>query len=240
MQRLAVVLGQNNPPLSCQIPFQNPVLILFTLQNAIPLRLFWILVLKLLNNWTLSLRLCGPGRPDSSQTSWLHRPRPRPGRAPDLPAAGKRLHPDVALPAVPALLALRAPRCAHVRGLPGALLPEVRFPRSGPQWDHRGAPDLHRDVLPGQGTRLHAAQQWVLNAEGAGFWIYCWDLQRQQDVCCSPRLDRIRWGGTSELQAASGKFYGRENQPKPFSSLLPHWFLVTTTSNELFMPLNVF
>lgn len=63
-----------------------------------------------------------PGRADHSQTPRLHRPHPRSGRAPHVPAAGQRAHPDVALPAVPALSAQRASGGANVRGFPHTLL----------------------------------------------------------------------------------------------------------------------
>lgn len=108
--------------------------------------------------------LRSPGCNDTSQASWNHGPHPRPGGPPDLPSAGERLHPDVALPAVPPLPALRPPHGTHVRGLPGSLLPEVGFQGSGPQRGHSGAPQVHWDVLLSQGPRLHASQQWMLKA----------------------------------------------------------------------------
>lgn len=103
------------------------------------------------------------GSLDTSQTPRHHGPHPRAGGAPYVPAAGPRFHPDVALLAVPALSAVRAPCCAHVRGFPRALLPEVRFQGSRAVRDHGGAADLHRDAVRRAWPRLHAAQQWLLS-----------------------------------------------------------------------------
>jgi len=113
---------------------------------------------------SLALSVC-LGRPAASQATWLHGAHPCAGGASHLPPAGQGPHPDVALPELPALPALRAPHPAHVRGLPGALLPEVRLRCAGPQRHHGGAPHLHRDDVPCQGTRLHAPEQQLLTEQ---------------------------------------------------------------------------
>ncbi len=100
-----------------------------------------------------------PGRTDSPQALRLHRPHPRPRRPPHLQAAGQGAHSDVALPAVSPLPAQRAPSGADVRRLPHSLLPQVRLQGAGALCYHRGQPDLHRDVVPHQRPRVHAAQQ---------------------------------------------------------------------------------
>lgn len=106
----------------------------------------------------LFLSICPPGCTDPPQASRPHRPHPRTGCAPNLPPAGQRLHSDVALPAVPALPPLRSPRRAHVRGLPGSLLPEVGLQGTGPKPDYSGTPDLRGNGLPCQRSRLYAAE----------------------------------------------------------------------------------
>lgn len=103
--------------------------------------------------------LFAPGRPDSPQALRLHRPHPRPRCPSHLQAAGQGPHSDVALPAISPLPAQRAPSSADVRRLPRSLLPQVRLQGSGALRHHRGQPDLHRDVVPHQRPRVHAAQQ---------------------------------------------------------------------------------
>lgn len=135
-----------------------------------------IFFLLFLTCFSLLFSIFPPGCADPAQASRPHRPHPRAGCAPNFPPAGQRLHPDVALPAVPALPPLRPPRRAHVRGLPGSLLPEVGLQGTGPQSDHSGTPDLRGNGLPGQRSRLHAAEQRLLRAESHwlgssfGFW----------------------------------------------------------------------
>lgn len=123
-----------------------------------------------------------PGRADHPQTPRLHRPHPRTGRAPHVPAAGQRAHPDVALPTVPPLSAQRSPSGAHVRGLPHPLLLQVGLQGARALRHHRGSFDLYRDVVPHQRTRLHAAQQRgnpvpAASADAAG------DNQRRPGGC---------------------------------------------------------
>ncbi|CAG12207.1 unnamed protein product [Tetraodon nigroviridis] len=83
---------------------------------------------------------------------------PRVVSAPPLPPAGQRLHPAVALPAVPPLYTGLPPCPAHLRGLPGALLPQGRLPGEGPVGHLR-----IQHALPGDG--VHALRAGVRSAE---------------------------------------------------------------------------
>lgn len=98
------------------------------------------------------------GGHDPTRARHPHRAHPRAVGAPPLPAAGQRLHPAVALPAVPALHAGPAARAAHLRGLPGALLPQGRLQGEGPLGHLRV-----QHALPGDG--VHAVRPGVRTAE---------------------------------------------------------------------------
>lgn len=88
---------------------------------------------------TSNLRSCfnfshlpSPGGHDPARPRLPHRAHPRAVGAPPLPPARQGLHPAVALPAVPALRA-GPPSCAtHLRGFPGALLPQGWLQGEGP------------------------------------------------------------------------------------------------------------
>lgn len=101
--------------------------------------------------------LC-PGGHDPARPGHPDRAHPRVVSAPPLPPAGQRLHPAVALPAVPALYAGPPPRPAHLRGLPGALLPQGRLQRERPVGHLR-----IQHALPGDGA--HALRAGVRSTE---------------------------------------------------------------------------
>lgn len=98
------------------------------------------------------------GGHDSARPGHPHGAHPRAVRPPPLSPAGQRLHPAVALPAVPALRARAPPGPADMRGLPGALLPQGRLQGEGAVGDLRV-----QHAVPGDG--VHAGRAGVRQAE---------------------------------------------------------------------------
>lgn len=105
----------------------------------------------------MTVPVCSGGH-DPSHPRHPDGAHPRAVGAPRLPPAGQRLHPAVALPAVPALFAGPVPCLAHLRGIPGALLPQGRLQKHRPV-DHRRV----QHALSGDGVQ--ALRAGVRSAE---------------------------------------------------------------------------
>lgn len=106
--------------------------------------------------------LCPPGSHDSACPRHPYCAHPCALRAPPLPPAGQRLHPAVALPAVPALHAGPAPSSAHLRGLPGAFLPQGRLQGEREVCHLSVEHAVPRDGVHAGGAGVRQEEQWLL------------------------------------------------------------------------------